>query len=59
VSVAHRLSSDKCAPLHRYCDVVLSSLRIWFFMHSAAGNSFGIRMFGATAEYDDVVVTTP
>jgi hypothetical protein len=24
-----------------------------------AGNSFGIRMFGATAEYDDVVVTTP
>jgi hypothetical protein len=24
-----------------------------------AGNDFGIRMFGATAEYDDVVVTTP
>jgi len=24
-----------------------------------AGNSFGIRMFGATAEYDDVLVATP
>jgi len=24
-----------------------------------SGNDFGIRMFGATAEYDDVVVTTP
>jgi hypothetical protein len=23
------------------------------------GNSFGLRMFGATAEYDDVLVTTP